>query len=134
VRHHPHRKRERSARYQYHRAEPLAVDLDALTALAEYRNGGLLIDSGVLAPKRAAVLGEAHRADSETIVEWRALTVALIDRVADRVRDRLGVTPEQLPLGKVLQGGTWSAGRYLARQLRADGGPPLRVISDGTVF
>jgi hypothetical protein len=109
-------------------------DLDALTALAEYRNGGLLIDAGILVPKRAAVLGEAHRADSETIVEWRALTVALIDRLADRVRDRLGLTSEQLPLGKVLQGGTWSAGRYLARQLRADGGPPLRVISDGTVF
>jgi hypothetical protein len=108
--------------------------LDALTALAEYRNGGLLIDSGVLVPKRAAVLDEAHRADSEIIVEWRALTVALIDRLADRIRQKLGLSPEQLPLTKVLQGGTWSAGRYLARQLRADGGPPLRVISDGTVF
>jgi hypothetical protein len=110
------------------------VDLDALTALAEYRNGGLLIDSGVLVPKHAAVLGEAHRADGEVVVEWRALTVALIDRLADRVRDQLGLTPAELPLAKVLQGGTWSAGRYLARQLRADGGPPLRVISDGTVF
>ncbi len=60
------------------------LDLDALTALAEYRNGGLLIDSGVLVPKHAAVLDEAHRADSELIVEWRALTVALIDRLADR--------------------------------------------------
>jgi hypothetical protein len=108
--------------------------LDALTALAEYRNGGLLIDSGVLVPKHAAVQDDAHRADGEVIVEWRALTVALIDRLADRVRDRLGVTPAELPLAKVLQGGTWSAGRYLARQLRADGGPPLRVISDGTVF
>jgi hypothetical protein len=110
------------------------VDVDALTALAEYRNGGLLIDAGVLAPKHAEVLGEAHAGESEVVVEWRALTVALIDRLADRVRDRLGVTPEQLPLAKVLQGGTWSAGRYLARQLRPDGGPPLRVISDGTLF
>ena len=110
------------------------VDLDALTALAEYRNGGLLIDSGVLVPKHPTLLGEAHRADSEIVVEWRALTVALIDRLADRVRHQLGLTPAELPLAKVLQGGTWSAGRYLARQLRADGAPPLQVISDGTVF
>jgi Protein of unknown function (DUF1688) len=110
------------------------VDLDALTALAEYRNGGLLIDSGVLVPKHPAVLGAAHRADSEIVVEWRALTVALLDRLADAVREQLGLTPAELPLAKVLQGGTWSAGRDLARQLRADGGPPLQVISDGTVF
>jgi len=110
------------------------VEPDALTALAEYRNGGLLIDSGVLVPKHAAVLGEAHLADSEVVVEWRALAVALIDRLAARVRDKLGLSPAQLPLAKVLQGGTWSAGRHLARQLRDDGGPPLRVISDGTLF
>jgi hypothetical protein len=115
-------------------AGTLVVDVDALTALAEYRNGGLLIDGGVLVPKHAAVLGEVHRADSEVVVEWRALTVALIDRLADRVRDRLGLTPAQLPLAKILQGGTWSTGRYLARHLRAEGGPPLRIISDGTVF
>ena len=70
----------------------------------------------------------------EIVVEWRALTVALLDRLADLVRARLGVTPERLPLAKVLQGGTWNAGRVLAQQLRADGGPPLSVISDGTVF
>jgi Protein of unknown function (DUF1688) len=110
------------------------VDLDALTALAEYRNGGLLIDSGVLAPKHAAVLGEAHAADAEIVVEWRALTVALIDRLADRIRDQLGMSRDQLPLAKILQGGTWTAGRVLARQLRPDGGPPLRVTSDGTLF
>jgi Protein of unknown function (DUF1688) len=124
----------------YSLVEPLedagieVVDLDALTALAEYRNGGLLIDSGVLVPKHAAVLDGAHRADSEIVVEWRALTIALIDRLADRVRSQLGLSPAELPLGKILQGGTWSAGRELARQLREDGGPPLRVISDGTVF
>jgi hypothetical protein len=110
------------------------IEPNALTALAEYRNGGLLIDSGILVPKHAAVLGEAHPADSEVVVEWRALTVALIDRLAARVRDKLGLSPAQLPLAKVLQGGTWSAGRALARQLRDDGGPPLRVLSDATLF
>jgi hypothetical protein len=110
------------------------VELDALTALAEYRNGGLLIDSGVLVPKRGGLLGEAHPGDGEVVVEWRALTVALIDRLADRVREGLGLSRAQLPLAKVLQGGTWSAGRSLARQVRDDGGPPLRIISDGTLF
>jgi hypothetical protein len=110
------------------------VGLDALTALAEYRNGGLLTDSGVLVPKHPAVLDEPHAGDSEVVVEWRALTVALIDRLADLVRAKLGLSREQLPLGRILQGGTWSAGRALARQLRPDGGPPLRVASDGTLF
>ena len=124
----------------YSLVEPLedagieVVGLDALTALAEYRNGGLLIDCGALVPKHAAVLEEAHSADSEVVVEWRALTVALIDRLAERVREKLGLSCEQLPLASILQGGTWSAGRTLAQQLRRDGGPPLRVLSDGTLF
>jgi hypothetical protein len=110
------------------------TDLDALTALAEYRNGGLMIDSGIVVPKLAAVLNEVHAADAEIVVEWRALTVALIDRLADLIRAKLGLSRDQLPLAKILQGGTWSAGRALARQLREGGGPPLRVISDGTLF
>ena len=108
--------------------------LDELTALAEYRNGGLLVDLGVLRPKHAAVLDEAHAGASEVVVEWRALTVALIDRLADLVRAKLGLTPEELPLAKVLEGGTWAAGRRIARELRPGGGPPLQIVSDGTLF
>jgi Protein of unknown function (DUF1688) len=107
---------------------------DRLTALAEYRNGGLLIDLGVLRPKHGAVLGEAHEPASEIVMEWRALTIALIDRLAVLIRERLGLSPEELPLAKVLEGGTWSAGRRIARELRPDGSPPIRLISDGTVF
>ena len=102
--------------------------LDDLTALAEYRNGGLLIDLGVLRPRHDAVLGEAHAGGSEVVVEWRALTVALIDRLAERIRAKLDLTSEQLPLAKVLEGGTWAAGRKAARELRPGGGPPLRLI------
>jgi hypothetical protein len=108
--------------------------LDDLTALPEYRNGGLLIDAGVLAPKHEAVLGAAHAPGDEVVVEWRALTVALIDRLAERVRAGLGRDAETLPLAKVLEGGTWSAGRRLAAEKRPGGGPPIRVESDGTVF
>jgi hypothetical protein len=44
------------------------------------------------------------------------------------------VSAEHFPLACVLEGGTWAAGRRIAAQRRADGGPPLRIDSDGTVF
>ena len=71
---------------------------------------------------------------SPLVVEWRALTVALLDRVADGVRRRLGLDASALPLAKILEGGTWAAGRRLARERRADASPPVKIISDGTVF
>ncbi|WP_285410183.1 URC4/urg3 family protein [Variovorax sp. efr-133-TYG-130] len=107
--------------------------LDALTALPEYRNGGLLIDSGVIVPKDPAFLTRRWKAGDEFIVEWRALTVALLDELAPRVRKVLDRTEDELPLACVLEGGTWAAGRALAQRLR-DGAPPLSIESDGTVF
>lgn len=109
-------------------------DLDELTGLAEYRNGGLFLDLGVIEPKSPAVTAETHKPDSEVIIEWRALTVCLLDQVADLVRERLGLSPLDFPLAKVLQGGTWTAGRRIAKKLRSDGGPPIKLASDGTVF
>lgn len=117
--------------------EELGIDvigLDALTPLAEYRNGGLLVDLGVLRPRHDAVLGQAHPGGSELIVEWRALTVALIERLAERIREKLGLSPIDLPLAKILEGGTWSAGRRIARERRRDGSPPIALLSDGTLF
>ncbi len=107
--------------------------VDALTALPEYRNGGLLIDSGLLRLRDEAAAKETWQAGDEIIVEWRALTVALMDEVAHSVRGQLHLTEIQLPLACVLEGGTWAAGRELAQRHR-DGLPPLIVASDGTVF
>jgi Protein of unknown function (DUF1688) len=107
------------------------VDPGALTGLAEYRNGGLFVDGGLLLPRAAA---GPHPVGSPLVVEWRALTVALLDRVAVELRRRLGLDALALPLASVLEGGTWRAGREIAAELRADGGPPLQVESDGTVF
>ena len=109
-------------------------DIDGLTGLSEYRNGGLFIDAGVLQLRDPANAVRAHTVDSPLVVEWRALTVTLLDRLADDVRRQLGTDAKALPLAKVLEGGTWAAGRVIARQRRADGSPPLKVISDGTVF
>lgn len=124
----------------YSLVEPLeqagvkVTGLDELTGLAEYRNGGLFVDDDVLVPKHPDVLEKAHAPGSEVVVEWRALTVALLDRVAEGVRESLGLSPEQLPLCSVLEGGTWAAGREVANEKRAGGGPPIRVESDGTLF
>jgi hypothetical protein len=110
------------------------VALDALTGLPEYRNGGLFIDAGVIVPRDARIFAHGHDATGEVVVEWRALTVCLLDRLADAIRAARGLDAATLPLVKVLEGGTWAAGRRLAREKRPDGAPPIAVISDGTVF
>jgi hypothetical protein len=110
------------------------VELDALTGLPEYRNGGLLVDAGALRPKQSRLLTDTFRAGDEAIVEWRALTVALLDQIAEHVRLHLGLDARRLPLVKVLEAGTWFAGRVLAAERRPSGGPPIAIESDGTVF
>lgn len=110
------------------------IELDGLTGLAEYRNGGLFVDSGVIELRDPSLADDAHPPQDEIIVEWRALTVALLDRIAADVRRRLGRSEDELPLASVLQGGTWSAGRRIAAECRPGGPPPITVASDGTVF
>jgi hypothetical protein len=108
--------------------------LDQLTGLAEYRNGGLFIDLGALSLREPSLAAAPLAVDHPAVVEWRALTVALLDRIAPMLRVRLGRDAAALPLARLLQGGTWDAGRRIARERRADGSPPLVVQSDGTVF
>jgi hypothetical protein len=107
--------------------------IDMLTGLPEYRNGGLLLDAGVLRLRDASLASRVWQPGDELIVEWRALTVALLDALAPLVRAQLGTTAAQMPLACVLEGGTWAAGRVLAQRLRG-GVPPLAIESDGTVF
>jgi hypothetical protein len=110
------------------------VGLDELTALPEYRNGGLLIDLGVIRPRHKADPDEPYEVTSELVVEWRALTVTLMDQLLPLVRDRLGLDAE-FALPHLLQGGTWSAGRKIALSVRPpEGAPPLPIAADGTVF
>ena len=116
-------------------AAALAIERPGeLTALAEYRNGGLLIDLGAIRPRAAIDPLVRHDVASELIVEWRALTVALMDPLVDLVRARLGLDAS-FAMPQLLQGGTWSAGRKIAHALRPpDGAPPIAVAADGTVF
>ncbi|HET9639054.1 MAG TPA: DUF1688 family protein [Allosphingosinicella sp.] len=110
------------------------VDVDGLTGLAEYRNGGLFVDTGVLRLTDPEAAGRAHQVSDPLIVAWRSMTVALLDRMAPLVRMRLGVSAESFPLARMLEGGSWAAGRRIAAELRPGGGPPFIILSDGTVF
>ena len=110
------------------------AELDGLTGLAEYRNGGLFLDYGVIAPRDPGLLLRPLDAQSEPVVEWRALTVTLLDRLAVLVRESLGKNADEFPLVRMLEGGSWAAGREIAFERRADGRPPLAVASDGTLF
>lgn len=110
------------------------TDLDELTGLPEYRNGGLFVDSGVIKPINQALLQEPLPPSSEAIVEWRALTLILLDRIADPIRSELGVDKNAMPLASLLEGGTWAAGRKIAQERRPGGSPPIQIISDGTVM
>ncbi|ANB13124.1 hypothetical protein AWJ20_1405 [Sugiyamaella lignohabitans] len=114
------------------------------TGLPEYRNGGLLVDMGVLTLKPSAIASASSSSDksassvpvfpveSDVIVEWRAVTVGFLDLILDKVNAKLG---SQLSLPQLLEAGTWKAGRRIAAELRpVTNGPPIDIISDGTVF
>ncbi|KAG5191911.1 hypothetical protein JKP88DRAFT_261810 [Tribonema minus] len=106
-----------------------------MTGLPEYRNGGLLVDMGVLEPQYPEVVSKPHTPDEEVIVEWRALTVALLDEIYAALRAKIGQSEEEFPLVKMLECGTWKAGRVVAQQRDpATSAPPIQIISDGTVF
>jgi len=107
---------------------------ESLTALPEYRNGGLLVDAGVLKLKDPIWFSQEVNVGTELVVEWRALTVVLLDKLAENLRSKLGVSADILPLASVLEGGTWQAGRQIAKEKRADGSAPIKIRLDGTVF
>lgn len=103
---------------------------ELLTGLPEYRNGGLLIDTGLLTLKEAdKVRGEAAFQDyqsqkgtpcvevvpafaphDDVIVEWRAVTVGYLDEIHKKVCEELGVT---LNLAQVLEAGTWKVCHFM---------------------
>lgn len=101
---------------------------DLLTGLPEYRNGGLLIDMGLLTLKdndmrrglqaykeNAQIKGQPNievvplfTADDDVIVEWRATTVGFLDDLLEEVNHQLGLRGEDaLSLAQLLEAGTW---------------------------
>lgn len=118
------------------------ANAESLTALAEYRNGGLFVDLGALTLKQEALerglkaSGQKlplFDAGDDVIVEWRAMTVVLLDIVYEKVLSRMeGV---HLTVAQFLEAGTWKSGREIAAQRRPETkSSPILLKSDGTVF
>ncbi|KAI9838160.1 MAG: hypothetical protein M1837_002622 [Sclerophora amabilis] len=127
-----------------------------MTGLPEYRNGGLLVDTGLLTLKPADVkrgldaydrnakeVGQPNvevvplfTADDDVVVEWRAVTVGFLDELLAEVNHILGLDKtNSLSLAQMLEAGTWKGGRELAEVSRPNTKePPIMILSDGTVF
>ncbi|KAI5918673.1 DUF1688 domain-containing protein [Camillea tinctor] len=119
------------------------INAESLTALPEYRNGGLFVDFGVLALKEEALSrglkasgGDLPIFDAgdDVIVEWRAVTLVLIDAVYKMILTRLD-DGTHLSLAQCLEAGTWKSGREIAAKRRPETkSSPILINSDGTVF
>jgi len=115
---------------------------DLLTALPEYRNGGLFVDMGVLTLKPEALTrglkASGHdlpmfKAGDDAVVEWRAMTLVLVDKLYKLVLKQMGGV--QLSMAQLLEAGTWKSGREIAARKRPrTKSSPIIIESDGTVF
>ncbi|KAL7419638.1 hypothetical protein Q5752_005551 [Cryptotrichosporon argae] len=114
------------------------------TGLPEYRNGGLLVDHGLISIRPDSLPADAYPNGKDcppvlapshpAVVEWRAVTVITLDKIHQELTTKLGVAPDELSLAQVLEAATWKGGREIAQAKREGGGPPVEIISDGTVF
>lgn len=119
-------------------------NLDLGTGLPEYRNGGLFVDLGVLTLKDEDLATGKQRSkqqlpefesSDDVIVEWRAMTVALLDELHSIVTQRFQQKGVCLTMPQMLEAGTWKSGRELAASLRPlTKSSPILVISDGTLY
>ncbi|KAH8593392.1 DUF1688 domain-containing protein [Bisporella sp. PMI_857] len=124
------------------------TNTNLLTGLPEYRNGGLFVDKGVLTLKPSELTRGLNTPgasdglpifsqDDDVIIEWRAMTVKLLDILYEMILERLRKDDSTiyLSMAQVLEAGTWKAGRQIAAELRpATRSSPLLIASDGTLF
>lgn len=114
------------------------------TGLPEYRNGGLFVDLGVLKLK-SDVLKQGQEASGQelpvysatgdTIVEWRALTVALLDELYKLIAAHYSKQGTELSMAQMLEAGSWKGGRELAAKYRPQTkSSPILMDGDGTLF
>lgn len=119
------------------------INAELGTGLPEYRNGGLFVDMGVLTMKPETLEkgkkisgGElpCFGAGDNEIVEWRAMTVALLDELHGMIQKKLGRSVH-LTLPQMLEAGSWKAGRELAAEKRPETkSSPILNSGDGTLF
>ena len=86
-------------------------------------------------PEHAAQsLHDSYDALEGEDLEARALSVAILDHLAESVRGELGLTVESFPVGRLMEAGTWAAGCKIALAKRPAGSPPVQIDSDGAAF
>lgn len=70
----------------------------------------------------------------DAIVEWRAMTLVLIDILYNKFQSHMGVGV-RLTMAQLLEVGTWKLGREIAAQHRPQTkSSPVLIKSDGAVF
>ncbi|EXJ89320.1 hypothetical protein A1O3_02386 [Capronia epimyces CBS 606.96] len=114
------------------------------TGLPEYRNGGLFVDMDVLRLKEDSLLAgqltsgsvlPMFKADSDVVVEWRAMTVALLDQLHEMISTHFEALGIQISMAQMLEAGSWKAGRDLAASKRPQSkSSPILIDGDGTLF
>lgn len=119
-------------------------NLDRATGLPEYRNGGLFIDLGVLKLKDDTLkqglqsskqATPSFSASGDVIVEWRAMTVALLDVLYKLVSEHFRRQGIDLNMPQMLEAGSWKGGREIAAKLRPQTkSSPILIEGDGTLF
>ncbi|KAM0477510.1 hypothetical protein ACHAPX_005823 [Trichoderma viride] len=130
---------------------------ELLTGLAEYRNGGLFVDLGVLTLKEVDMArGLANYSEycktsglkvievapmfptsDDVIVEWRGLTIALLDKLCEDINLALEseLDGHEITMAQLMEAGSWKGGREIAEINRPNTKePPILIESDGTVF
>ncbi|PFH59431.1 hypothetical protein XA68_12408 [Ophiocordyceps unilateralis] len=130
---------------------------ELLTGLPEYRNGGLFVDIGVLTLKsddqerglqnyadycrrtgtKGVEVAPMFEPGDDVVVEWRGVTVGLLDTLCVEVNKALKVelAGNELTLPQLLEAGSWKGGREIAEINRPNTKePPILIESDGTVF
>ena len=118
--------------------------LEALTALPEVALGARLLGAGVIVLRDPGDLAKSYKLSSDLVVEWRALTVTLMDELAALVRE-LPERAAPLEAADRQHAGAASMRNLpltlgLALLLGRPGGPgedaapSLKVDSDGTLF
>ena len=120
------------------------ANMELGTGLPEYRNGGLFVDMQVLTLKPESLTAGQQAsgqvlpmfdATSDVIVEWRALTVALLDRIYQCIAHHFRQKGVEITMAQMLEAGTWKSGRELAALKRPETrSSPILIDGDGTLF
>lgn len=110
------------------------TNLVILPPLPDVLLASILVDLKLLTPKNQNAYSQIYSADSEFVVEWRALTVLLIDKLADTVRKELNFTSKELGLNQVMFSLIYPASKKIATHLRGNFSTPFKFVLENAPY